>query len=133
VFSFPRSLLVKSKDPDGKSQQAKSKVKKNNDPGKVSGPISSPDEYLSHKTEFDKRYAEYTSLRTQIETTQKQFEQLGEQWKKASTSREKEELDLKIKSLYNEHYEKNSIDETTSQSITSTTSRNQRKGKRSFE
>lgn len=104
IFSFPRSLLLKN-DVKG---QPKSKPKKtqHDSAGKASGPISSHDEYLSYKSEFDKRYAEYTSLRSQIESTQKQFEQLGEQWKKASTLQEKEELDSKITTLYNENCEK---------------------------
>jgi len=67
--------------------------------------ITTYEQFLTNKKEYESKYAEYCRLRTEIEENRKKFAQLGEQWKKAA-SHEKDQLDKKIISLYNDRYEK---------------------------
>jgi len=59
---------------------------------------------LDFKFEYEFKYDEYTQLRKEIETIQKEFFDLGESWKKAS-DKDKPELHNKIVAMYKKYLE----------------------------
>jgi len=67
--------------------------------------ISSHEMYLEYKLEYQSKYEEYTSLISEISTTQKQFADLGEAWKKAPST-DQENINKQITTLYQQNFQK---------------------------